>query len=96
MIEDNLPRLFHTWRQGVLPAVEIVTDLAENPGPPLRRAADHERVCSGTLEYQAGFFRRIDVTIGDDRNPYRQFDRADRIVFDRANVGALPRSAMHR
>ena len=57
MIENDLPCLIDSWRQGVLAVVEKVADLAENPGPPLRRAADHEGVGSGAREHRARRWR---------------------------------------
>src|SRR5690606_3441996 len=65
---------------------EVVRDLAEDPWPALRRAADHHRVGAGAREHLARLAWRIDVAVGEHRNAYRGLDRGDRLVFGLALV----------
>ncbi len=73
-----------------------MADLAEDPGPALCRATDHDGVGAGELEHALRLFGRRDIAIGDDRNADCSLDRADRVVLDGADVRTGASAAVHR
>jgi len=75
--------------------IEIVADLAEDPRPSLRRAADHQRVGAGVVEHAPRALGRVDVAVGDDRYRHRRLHRPYGVVVDRAGVAAGARAAVH-
>ena len=70
-------------------------DLAEDPRPALRGAADHDRVGSRPCQHALRLLGRRDVAVRDHRNADRGLDRADRVVFDGSDKGAGARAAVH-
>ena len=76
-------------------AIEVMPDLAEDPRPALRGAADHHRVGARCARARARLLGRGDVAVGDHRNRHRRLDGADRVVLDGADEGAGARAAVH-
>ena len=74
---------------------EEMGNLAENPGPALRGAADHDRIGACFRQHPLRLLGRVDVAVGDHRNRDRLFDGADRSIFNRTGEGARARPAMH-
>ncbi len=69
-------------------------DLAKDPRPSLRRAADHHRVRPGRRQHRARLFRRRDVAVGHHRDRRRRLDRGDGLVFGGAAIAVGTRAAM--
>ena len=69
-------------------------DFAKKPRPSLCRSTDHQRIRTRRFEYQARFLGRVDVTIGDDRDPCHRFDGANGVVFGATGITAGARPTM--
>src|SRR6478672_12565919 len=65
---QHLADLHHGGRCELGAGLEIVVDLAEYPGTPLRGAADHDRVGAGVFEDVPGLLGGVDVAVGDHRD----------------------------
>ena len=95
MAQQHAVDFIDLGRRQLRAGVQIVLDLAENPRPALRRAADHDGIGAGVFEHVSGFFRRGDVAVGDHRDRNRLLHRRDGVVFGIAGVDAGARAAMH-
>src|SRR5450756_1377643 len=94
--DQHLVDLGHErWRQ-VHPGLEVVLDLAEDPRPALRCAADHDAVGLGVIEHVLGFLRRADVAVRNHRQARGAFDFGDGVVFGVAGVAAGARAPVDR
>ena len=71
-------------------------DLAKNPGPSLRGAANHQAVGAGERKNFAGTLWRLDVAVRDNRNSDCVLDGADRLVLDGADECACACAAVYR
>ena len=79
-------------RRQQLAGRQVMRDLAEDPRPALRGAADQQAVALRMVEYRACLLRGIDIAVRPDRYRDRLPDCGDRRVFSVAllNVRALP------
>ena len=75
---------------------EVMRDLAEDPWPALRSAADHHCVGPGVIQHEFRALRRIDIAVCDHRNAYRCLHRGNRVVFGQAGVLLIAGAAVHR
>src|SRR5712692_9162241 len=69
-------------------------DLAEDPGPPLSRATDHDPVGTRVLEHMLRFLGCRDVAVCHYGQARRSFDFADRVVLRPAREAAGARAAV--
>src|SRR5579862_3299359 len=96
MRENNITHLgaLKWWRRNSF--VQLAIDSAEDPWRPVARAADHYSVGTGEIKYLAGFFRAVDVTVGEYRDAYLRLDVANGVVFRTALIKIRARAAVHR
>src|SRR5438552_566772 len=66
----------------------IMIDFAEDPGPPLSRATDHDPVGARVLEHVLRFLGSSDVAVCHHGQARRPFDFADRVVLGPAREAA--------
>ena len=83
------------WRRQEFAGGEVMRDLAEDPRPALRGAADHHRIGAGVPQHERGALRRIDVAVGDHRDRQLRLDRGDGVVFGEAGVLLVAGAPVH-
>src|SRR5690606_29298273 len=79
-----------------LAMAQIVFDLAEDPGPALGSAADHDRVGSGVLQNLSGLLRGIDIPVGEQRDANGLADFGDGVIFGLAGIQLAAGATMYR
>src|SRR5512139_1333248 len=78
----------------MLPGGQVMNDLAEDPWPALRRAADHDAVGARVPEHGERLLRRVYVAVRDDWNGDGPLHRADGVVFRFAGESAGTRTSV--
>ncbi|MNT14089.1 hypothetical protein D3C72_1490810 [compost metagenome] len=71
-----------------------MVDLATNPRPALRRAADHDGIGARLIEHKAGLFRTGNVAIGHHGDAHRCFHGGNGFIFGIALVAIGTRAAV--
>ena len=95
MLEQQPPHLGHQRRRQVRAGGQEMRDLAEDPGPALRRPADHDGVGPGRFENVPCLLGGGDVAVGHHRHPHRGFHGGDGVVFGLAAIALLAGAAVH-
>src|SRR5690606_3034101 len=75
--------------------VEVVLDLAEQPGPSARGASDHHGIGTGQGQYGGGLLWRVDVAVGEQRDVHHLADGADGVVFGFAAEQVAARASVY-
>ena len=79
------PRCRERRRRAPPAGRQKMRDVADQPGPAQRRAADHHRIGAGVREHLGGVLGARAIAIGDHRNAHGLLDRGDR-----RPIGARP------
>src|SRR5690606_27939782 len=88
---------FAVGGRGQMGAVrQVVGYFAEDPGPSLGGAADHDGVGSSVIQDAAGLLRRVDVAVGDQRDADFPADFPERVVFGLPCVQVAAGAAVQR
>ncbi len=96
MVHQHAAYLGYRRRRRAFAGGEVVCDLAEDPGPALGRAPDHDRIGAGVVENALRLLRAVDVAVGYHRDTDLRLDRSDGCVLRLARETAGARTAMHR
>src|SRR6185436_5614838 len=79
--DQHIANFGYQWRRKSGTGSEVVRNLAEDPWPALRGAADHHAVGAGSAENGACVLRGADVAIRDHRDGYRSLDLGNGVVL---------------
>ena len=95
MAQDDRSALLHRRPRQPLARLEIMGELAEDPGIALCGTADHDAVAARDRADLVEVVERAHVTVGDDRDLDRALDGADDLPVRTARVELLARAAVH-
>src|SRR5690242_6684789 len=84
------------WRRKFFAGGQIMSNLAEDPGPPLSGATDHDPVGTRVLQHVLRFLGSGDVAVCNHGQARRFLELADRVVLGLARKSAGARAAVQR
>ena len=95
MPQNHCRTLRQCWWRQLLPRMQPVNQLRENPWIPLRTAPDHHRIRPRDLEGTFEIDRTADIPAHNDGNPDRTLHCGNRCIVRVAAVELLARSSVH-